>query len=104
MPRIKRILAPTDLSDLSKLGIRYALEMARDVSAEVLVYHVIEVGADWLNRRVDDVPPRDLLEESSRRLSKFLADHFADCINLVEVRQLVELGAAHSNIVEKAAA
>jgi nucleotide-binding universal stress UspA family protein len=44
MPKVKRILAPTDFSELSKRGIRYALEMARDSSAEVIVYHVIDLG------------------------------------------------------------
>jgi nucleotide-binding universal stress UspA family protein len=46
MPRIKKILAPIDFSDVSKLGVRYALEMARDASAEVVVYHAIEAGGE----------------------------------------------------------
>jgi nucleotide-binding universal stress UspA family protein len=103
MARIKKILAPTDFSDLSKLGIRYALETARDVSAEVIVYHAIDFGADWHNRRADYRPNRDLLAESGCVMDKFLADNFADMIDLVEVRQVVEVGAPHKNIVEKAA-
>jgi universal stress protein A len=103
MPRIKKILAPTDFSELSKLGIRYALETARDVSAEVIVYHTVDVSGDWLARPTDYGPARDLLEESNRRLDSFLADNFADCIDLVEVRHVVEFGAPHKNIVEKAA-
>ena len=47
MPRIKKILAPTHFSDVSKFGVRYALEMARDASAEVVVYHAIDVGGEW---------------------------------------------------------
>ena len=103
MPKIKKILAPTDLSELSKLGLRYALEVARDVSAEVIVYHAIDFGADWHNRRADYGPNRDLLEESRRVLDTFLAENFADCIDLVEVRQVVEFGAPYKNIVEMAA-
>lgn len=103
MPRIKKILAPTDFSELSKLGLRYALEMARDSSAEVVVYHAIDFGADWHNRRADYGPNHDLLEESRRVLDKFLAEYFADCINLVEVRAVVEFGAPYKNIVEIAA-
>jgi nucleotide-binding universal stress UspA family protein len=103
MPRIKKILAPTDLSELSKLGIRYALETARDASAEVIVYHAIDFGADWHNRRADFGPNRDLLEDSRCLMDKFLAENFADCIDLVEVRQVVEFGAPYKNIVEKAA-
>ena len=42
-------------------------------------------------------------EESLRLLGKFVADNFADCIDLVEVRYAVEFGTPHKNIVEKAA-
>jgi len=100
MTRVKTILAPTDFSELSKLGVRYALEIAWDESAEVIVYHVIDLGLDWHDRRADYGPNRDLLEESRRVLNKFLAENFAD---LVEVRQVVEFGAPYKNIVEKAA-
>lgn len=103
MPRIKKILAPTDFSELSRLGLRYALEMARDASAEVIVYHAIDFGADWHNKRTDYGPNRDLLEESRRLLDKFLAENFADCIDLVEVRAVVEFGAPYKNIVDVAA-
>ncbi len=101
MRRIKKILAPTDFSEVSKLGLRYALETARDVGAEVIVYHAIDFGADWHNRRAGFA--RNLLEESRRLLDKFLAENFADCIDLVEVRQVVEFGAPYKNIVEEAA-
>jgi universal stress protein A len=103
MPKIKKILAPTDFSELSKLGLRYALEMARDSSAAVIVYHAVDFGADWHNNRTDYGPNRDLLDESRRLLDKFLAENFADCIDLVEVRAVVEFGAAYKNIVEEAA-
>ncbi len=42
MKEIKKILAPTDLSELSKVGVRYALEMAVSDGAEVVVYHVTD--------------------------------------------------------------
>ena len=103
MPRVKKILAATDFSELSKLGIRYALEMARDVSAEVIVYHVIDVGEDWKEMRTELTPYHDMLEDNRRLLDKFVGDNFADRIDLVEVRQLVEFGASYKNIVELAA-
>lgn len=102
MARVKKILASTDLSELSKLGIRYALEMARDSSAEVIVYHTIDVGGDWTGAPPSGAPYRDMLDESRRTLDKFLADNFADCIDLVEVRTRVEFGAPHKNITEVA--
>jgi nucleotide-binding universal stress UspA family protein len=50
MARVKKILAPTDFSEISQVGIRYALEMASDTSAEVVVYHAIEAGGEWKDR------------------------------------------------------
>jgi hypothetical protein len=31
MEQIKKILAPTDLSELSKIGVRYALQLAKAI-------------------------------------------------------------------------
>lgn len=42
MEQIKKILAPTDLSELSKLGVRYALQLAKGIGAEVTVYHAVD--------------------------------------------------------------
>lgn len=99
---IKKILAPTDLSELSKRGVRHALEMARNIKAEMIVYCAIDVGADWAEqpRRIE--PLHDMLEDSRRQLAKFLAENFADCIDLVKVRQVVEFGVPAKNIVEEA--
>ncbi|MGE5215939.1 MAG: universal stress protein [Chloroflexota bacterium] len=102
MSKIKKILAPTDLSDLSKLGLRYALEVARDTSAEVIVYHAIDFSGEWTEKRSEVVAHPDLLQHSRRKLQAFLADNFADCINLVELRSMVEIGSPIQNIVEKA--
>ena len=71
MTRVKKILAPTDFSELSKVGIRYALELARDVSAEVVAYHAIDVGGEWKDRPPEVVAYHDMLEESRRSLDKF---------------------------------
>jgi len=104
MARVKKILAATDFSETSKIGIRCALEMARDVSAEVLVYHAIDVGGEWKERPPDVAAYHDMLAENRKALEKFLADNFTDCIDLVEVRCVVEFGTPHKNIVEKAEA
>jgi nucleotide-binding universal stress UspA family protein len=102
MAKVKKILAPTDFSELSKRGIRYALEMARDSSAEVIVYHVIDLGDERPEERSHVGPYHDMLEDNRRVLEKFLSDGFADCIDLVEVRQIVEFGRSFKNIVEMA--
>ena len=103
MARVKKILAPTDFSEISQVGIRYALEMASDTSAEVVVDHAIEVGGEWKDNPPKVAAYHDMLEERRRLLGKFVADNFADCIDLVEVRYAVEFGTPYKNIVEKAA-
>jgi len=104
MARVKKILAPTDFTEVSKAGIRYALEMARDTSAEVVVYHAIEVGGEWKDKPPKVAAYHDMLKESRQLLDDFITDNFGDCIDLVEVRYSVEFGTPHKNIVEKAAA
>ena len=103
MDRIKKILAPTDFSDLSRVGLRFALDMARELNAEVIVQHVIPVGEDWFSEHREFSPVRDLLLEKEQLLDKFLRDNFADCINLLEVRQKVEVGVPQANIIDMAA-
>ena len=102
MPKVKKILAPTDFSELSKRGIRYALEMARDTGAEVIVYHVIDLGDERPDIHAPFGPYHDMREDNRRVLDKFLTEGFADCIDLVEVRQVVEFGRSFKNIVDMA--
>ena len=102
MPKVKKILAPTDFSELSKRGLRYALEMARDTSAEVIVYHVIDLGEEPPDIHAPFGHYHDMREDHRRVMDKFLSDNFADCIDLVEVRQVVEFGRSFKNIVDLA--
>lgn len=43
--KIRKIIAPIDLSKLSRAALRYATEMASAVGAEVIVYNVISEEA-----------------------------------------------------------
>ncbi|MFQ5541327.1 MAG: universal stress protein [Candidatus Binatia bacterium] len=108
MEKIKKILAPTDLSELSRPGVRHALEFARAVGAKVTVYHVIslnelvqlynEVGKG-LDAGVALHAFHHPLETSCRALNRFLKRHFSDLISAVEVEEKVEMGAPDKNIV-----
>src|SRR3972149_10600865 len=102
MRKFTKIIPPTDLSELSCLGLRYALELAREQSAEIIVLHVIPIGEDWLSTREESTPVRDLMAKERAALDQFLQKKFAEFLNLVELRQRVEVGAPHSNIVELA--
>lgn len=111
MDKIKKILAPTDLSELSEVGIRYALELAKEIGAEVTAYHV--VNYDELIQYGEEMRevvqssytyrlPNSVLEGYQIALARFLSDHFSDLIPWVRIREKVELGRAAENIVERA--
>jgi len=102
MKKFMKILAPTDLSKLSCSGLRYALELAREQSAEILVLYVIAVSEEWFSRREEHGPVRDLIAREQGALDQFLQEHFSDSLNLVEIRQKIEVGTPYSNIVEMA--
>jgi len=102
MRQVKKILAPTDFSELSKLGVSYALDLARDVGAEVIAYHAITVEEEVKAVRANLIHLYDLVGENRRLLNEFVTDNFADRMNLVELRQVVEIGAPFQNIVDLA--
>lgn len=102
MKKMKKILAPTDLSETSGVGVRYALEMAHADGAELILVHVVAVADEWFGAPKHAGPVRDLLEAETRRLDLFLREKFSDFAGLVEVRQKVELGHPALNIVEMA--
>ena len=102
MYKLKKILAPTDFSQLSLIGVRRALEMAQPSGAEVIVYHVIAVGDNWFATYEELNPARALLETEIGRLERFVKEKLADYCDVVEIRQVVEIGSPPASIVEKA--
>ena len=100
MERIKKILAPTDMSELSEAGVRYALDLARGVGAEVTVYHVL--STDELMQQDLAGPLSHILEKYEQALQKFLDEHFSGILPLVKIRTKVEIGAPDDNIVREA--
>ena len=108
MDQIKKILAPTDLSELSLVGVRYALDLAKAIEAEVMIYHVVDY--DTLSRYGQrsaapssfQPPDQHFLERYQNALSGFLIDHVSDLTPSVKVQEKVELGSPDKSIVEQA--
>ncbi|HEY3302700.1 MAG TPA: universal stress protein [Candidatus Binatia bacterium] len=104
MNRIKKILAPTDLSELSLAGVRYALELARRSGAEVVVYYVVW-SDEFLRYELSHLRSpllAPVLRKHRAQLGAFLDRNFATILPLVELRQEVEVGIPEKNIVAKA--
>jgi nucleotide-binding universal stress UspA family protein len=99
---IGQILAPTDLSELSCVGVRYALEFAESQGAEVILYYVVGIADDWLLARDEFDPVRGLVEDQECLLDKFVKEKLLDLTAKVKLHQVVELGVAYKRIVEKA--
>ena len=110
MNKIKKILAPSDLSNLSKAGVRCALEMAGREGAEVIVYNVIAVAEspfpnadeEWVASQVQHRMVKKALEDRKRLLATFVEKDFTDIITKIKIRQEVDIGIPYKKIVEKA--
>lgn len=111
MDKLKKIFAPTDLSKLSEAGVRYALNLARTVGAEVTVYHAVHFEEPMLHSQEMEGrlttnyalrSPVKLLERCQLALTRFLKGHFPDLLPLVETREKVQFGRPHKSIVEEA--
>ncbi len=110
MNKVKKILAPTDLSELSRAGVRYALEHAASTDTEVIIYHVVgyreagpycELDVGYVSERTLAVG--ELVEEHRRHLAEFLRKNFSELVAKVKIRPEVEVGTPYHKIVEKAA-
>lgn len=102
MIKLNKIIAPTDLSKLSRPGVRYALEMAMEPGAAVIVYHVISEDGDWFGKNDGLNPASVLVPQQKERLHEFIADNFADLVGKVTITEVVEAGVPYNKIVKKA--
>jgi len=90
--------------------VRYALNLAKAIGAEVTVYNVVSseelmrYGEKMRERKnaVGYSPPAPLLEKYQAALSAFMEQHFSDLMAGLKVHQKVEIGTPEINIVEQA--
>ena len=104
MEQKKKILVPTDLSELSKVGVRAALEMAAAQGGEVVVLHVI--GYTEVHVHDEAFYTESLaalvLKERHKLLEEFVSRNFVDLPPRVTIRREVQVGVPYKRIVEKA--
>lgn len=107
--KIERVLVPTDFSRSSEAGVRYALDAARELGAEVIVYHVITpmglaaFGRARKERALVDDRVYGLIDTYKLRLRRFVEKILAGAGSGVKVREKVEFGTPEKNIVKAAA-
>ena len=100
--KIEKILAPTDLSKLSRAGVRYAMDMALEQGAEVILYHVISEDGEWFDKDDELNPAKALVPKQKQRLAEFIKANCADFLGKVKIHEIVEVGVPYKAIAQKA--
>tara|TARA_B100000575_G_scaffold276548_1_gene262066 strand:+ start:71 stop:562 length:492 start_codon:yes stop_codon:yes gene_type:complete len=67
MQAIKRILVPTDFSEVSHAALSMALQLASDYGAQLFVLHVVDDLDRELKKRLVSAPNDDVVENLIRR-------------------------------------
>jgi nucleotide-binding universal stress UspA family protein len=92
MATLKKILAPTDLSDVSATGLRYAIQLARDIGAELIIFNVMILDE---TNTVDEQG----VERQRTRLDRFVRDKVVISED-VKIRKIVDAGDAYGAILD----
>lgn len=92
MATLKKILAPTDLSDVSATGLRYAIQLARDIGAELIIFNVMILDE---TNTVDEQG----VERQRTRLDRFVSDKVVISED-VKIRKIVDAGDAYGAILD----
>ena len=93
MGMLKKILAPTDFSDLSARGVRYACQLAKEVGAELIILNVV------LLDETNVVDKREM-ERHKKRLDEFIAEKIAGAGADLKIRNVVDAGQPFGAIID----
>lgn len=109
---VKKILVPTDLSVNSKAGAAYALTLAHQYRAELILLHVssfslYQFAASWETEAIYGQPAiqlilDDQLRQARRDLRCFVQGHFSDGIGDLKCTLKVGCGNISNEIVSAA--
>ncbi len=112
---IRKILCPTDYSSHSKAGIAYAISLARENNAELLILHVSSITAsqvyqailfsqeDLKKNRVPEFSVGKLLAQKTSQLNQFVRDNFGGQMRQLRWHADVSLGKVSREITRVAA-
>jgi len=111
MTKLKKILAPIDLSRNSRAGLRFAAELAAENGGELIVLHVANEYQIWeipdelgfLSDKAYRWEADKVLKEAALDLNAFLAKHGDELRRVPKGKKRVVLGAVVEKIVDIAA-
>ena len=93
MGMLRKILAPTDFSDLSARGVRYACQLAKDVGAELVIINVVILDE---TNTID----KQEVEKHKQRLDDFVANKIADLGANLKIGKVVDAGQPYGAILD----
>lgn len=111
MAMITKILAPTDLSDISARGVKYACNLARDVGAEVIIINAIKVDELMsVFRQLQDSPSAQwnqanvlegrLVDRHRQLLDEFVNQRVPEAGSDLNMRKVVAVGEPYATLVD----
>jgi len=111
MKQLKKILAPIDLSENSRRSLSYALSVAAESKAELMILHVANEFQAWelysdemafVSSSAPTWPADRVVQEATLDLNRFLEKHKEDIRRVPTVRRKVILGDVVEKIVDMA--
>jgi nucleotide-binding universal stress UspA family protein len=107
MIQLKKILYPTDFSDLSVYAMRYARNFAKAFSAELHVLHVVdEAYQNWVTMGPNTIPvgptAQEMLDLAREQMTAFTAEHLGNGDPGCLVVSKVVLGRPYPTILDYA--
>ena len=89
---IKKILAPTDFSDLSAKGVRYACRLAKEVGAQLILINVVLLDES-------NIIDKHEMGQHKQRLDEFITRIAADVGGELKIRKVVDAGQPYGTIL-----
>ena len=111
MKQAKKLLVPTDLSENSRRGLGYALSVAEESKAELIILHVANEFQAWepysdemvfVSSSAPTWAVDRVVQEATLDLNRFLEQHLKVIRQLSTLRKKVVLGDVVEKIVEAA--
>lgn len=92
MATLRKLLAPTDFSELSARGVQYAGQLAKEVGSELIVFNVVLLDE---TNTID----KQEMERHRARLDKFVADKITDPSGIAKIHKVVDAGEPYGAIL-----
>jgi nucleotide-binding universal stress UspA family protein len=107
MIQLKKILYPTDFSDLSLYALRYARNFAKAFVAELHVLHVVdEAYQNWVTMGPNTIPvgptAQEMLDLAREQMTAFVAEHLGSNNLTFALISKVVLGRPYPTILDYA--